>query len=154
VRNENARIISEKGTLERRTMVLNDVLVSYGINITSAALYDLVKHYLLSNPNASVDGLHDHLASHLKVEGADVASAKIIEFLARSGNIEIKGASVHSTEAITYSSSPGTSFSIGSNVRSSTGSGSSITTENGASVKGKGGGAIEQTKDGSIIFKA
>ena len=128
-------------------MTLESFLVSLGVNITSSAIYDILKSFLLKEPNPTLDRFNKEIQKHLAIENAKIFSEKIIEFLAKNGDIIISGSNIFAKESICLKSSMGTEFQIknGSSTRTDQ---TSMEIGMGAFIKGSGGATIQQSRDG------
>lgn len=132
-------------------MTLEQLLIQLGLNISSSFVYDVVKSYFKKETNHTVEGLKAELSSRLNIEGADIKSNNIINFLAENGDITISGTQIYASKSITMASSQGTKFTFGNNSKSTTDK-SSIEAGHGAQIQGQGGARIVQDEDGSIKF--
>ena len=130
---------------------LSILLMSYAVNISSAAIYDLIKIYFSNKTEAGIDDLQNELVSLIKVKNANVIAEKVISFLAENGDIMIDGSKIYSKDSIRYKSSKRAKFTIGNNTESTTQK-TALFIEKGL-VEGQGGAEIEQDKDGNFIFK-
>ncbi len=132
-------------------MELSELILNLGLNVSSNAIYDLIRSAIRRNPDAGRDSLRQELAGILCVEGADVKADTIITFLAQRGDIRITGSRIYATDKIEMASSEGTKFTFGNNSSSST-KNTSIQAGQGAFIQGQGGAKIVQNADGSISF--
>lgn len=128
------------------------ILTSYGINISSAAIYDLIKTFFTKYPEANRADLKSELTALLRVHNAGVAAEGIISFLAGNGDIIIDGSRIYSKDSIQYKSSPHAKFTVGDKTTSTTPK-TSLHLDGGAFVEGQGGAEMKQDKDGNFIFK-
>lgn len=128
---------------------MEDLLKSYGINIGSNLIYDLIKSAITETD--SKEKLVSLISSRLNIENAIIAADKIIEFAARNGDIIITGSHVYASENITMRSAPNTKFVFGENSTSETAT-SKISTGTGARIEGQGGATINQGSNGIISF--
>jgi len=132
-------------------MTLEQLLIQLGLNLSSSFVYDVIKEYFKKEKNPTVEGLKTELSSSLDIEGAEIKSNNIINFLAENGDITISGTQVYASKSITMTSSQGTKFTFGNNSKSTTDK-SSIEAGHGAQIQGQGGARIVQDEDGSIKF--
>ena len=87
----------------------------------------------------------------MSIDGADIKAEKLINFLARNGDISITGTTIYATDRITMASSAGTSFRFGDQSTSETNN-TKIDADESAFIKGQGGAKVVQNEDGSILF--
>ncbi|MFC1613138.1 hypothetical protein ACFL23_02285 [Patescibacteria group bacterium] len=132
-------------------MTLAQLLISLGLNISSSFVYDKVKSYFGKEKSPTIEGLKKELSSHLKIENANIKSDKIIQFLAKNGDISIDGTQIYASKSITMASNKGTQFSFGNNSSSKTDK-SAIEAGRDAKIVGQGGAKIEQDENGNIKF--
>jgi hypothetical protein len=128
------------------------ILASFGINISSSAIYDLIKVFFARNQEANRDDFESALTALLRVHNANMAAEGIISFLVNNGDILIDGSKIYSKDSIQYKSSKQAKFRVGNQTTSSTPK-SFLDLGKGAFVEGQGGAAMEQDKDGNFIFK-
>lgn len=131
---------------------ISDYLISIGIHVASSAIYDGIKR-VLSKPNPTYNELRTAITSSLNVENANVYAEKIIDILAKSGNITISGTHIFASNSINMFSSRNTELSFGDGSVSETRN-TKIETTKGARIVSKGGAGIRQNDDGSISFYA
>lgn len=131
-------------------MGLEQVLLQLGLSVSSSAIYDLCKRCCGKSKSIDIDVLKRELASFLKIDGADIAAEKIINFMAINGDIEVNGSKVYAKNSILYSSGKGTKFSLEKS-RSETEK-TRIDVGEKAKIEGQGGAEIRQNEDGSISF--
>lgn len=110
-----------------------------------------MKNYFSSESCPTHEGLKRYLTSHLSIDGQKIYAEKIIEFLARNGDIDISNTSVSAGRKIVMGSNFQTHFSFGDNSESKTPK-TGIVAGKGAYVKGSGGAKIVQDEDGNIKF--
>jgi hypothetical protein len=128
-------------------MTLDQLLASIGANVASSAIYELVtRHH-----RGSVDDLRSSLESSLNVVNARVAADRVIEFLAKTGDITISGSLLSASDQITMASAPRTKVSFGDGSVSKTDT-TRIEAGRGARIEMQGGAKIVQNPDGSIHF--
>lgn len=128
------------------------ILASYGINISSAAIFELIKMFFAEKPEADREEFKSALVALLRVHNANVAAEGVINILVGNGDIVIDGSKIYSRESVSYKSSAKAKFRVGDQTTSATPK-SSVDLEKGAFVEGQGGGEIELDKDGNIIFR-
>ncbi|HLO43899.1 MAG TPA: hypothetical protein VK175_06165 [Leadbetterella sp.] len=128
---------------------MDNILLNFGINLASSAVYDILKSALISA--VSREQLVDRIASQLNITNAKIAADRIVDFAAQNGDIIIRGTSIYAADSITMRSASGTKFSFGDNSSSKT-STSEIIAGLGARIEGSGGAKIVQNPDGSISF--
>lgn len=130
------------------------ILASYGINISSAAIYDLIKTFFSKYPEANRGEFKSELKAFLRVHNVDVVAEGIISFLAGNGDVIIDGSRIYSKDSIQYKSSPRAKFTVGDQTTSTTPK-TSLHLGGGAFVEGQGGAEMtqDQDKDGNFIFK-
>ena len=132
-------------------MDISNLLITLGLNISSNVIYDIIENYLKKTTSPTKEGLKETLISELKINGAEIKADKIIEFLAKNGDITIEGTSIYASEKIELVSSKNTFFSFGNNSISKTDK-TAIETRGNSKIVGKDGAKIVQDKDGSIRF--
>lgn len=132
---------------------LYEVLLSLGVNIASSAIYDFLKEKFSINANLSKNELKQDLTSILSIQNSDIIADKIIDFLAKNGDIRIEGSTIYANNSISMFSSNNTNFSFGNNSSSQT-KNTRIDAGKGAYIVGQGGAGIKQNEDGSISFFA
>ena len=130
---------------------MEQLLLQLGLGVTSNFIYDLAKGYLASTPNPSVSELESKIASSLNIQNADIYAHKLVEFLAKRGDIRIEGTRIYASESILMTSGDGTQFTFGNNSKSTT-KNSQISAGQGAYIQGQGGAGIRQNEDGGISF--
>jgi hypothetical protein len=128
---------------------METLLLSLGINLTSSAIYDIIKS-ALSSSNTSTAALTSAIANRLNIEGAEIAAEKIISFAANNGDINIIGSTVKSESAITMSSAAGTTLTF-QNSTSSTNR-TQIKATGNARIVATGNARIIQSDGGSMSF--
>jgi hypothetical protein len=128
------------------------VLADIGVGIASSTIYDFLKSFFTAQPSPDREELRQNLASFLSIEGAEIKAEKLIDFLARNGDISITGTTIYATDRITMVSSAGTSFGFGDQSTSET-KNTKINAGEGAFIKGQGGAKVVQNEDGSISFR-
>lgn len=131
-------------------MTIEQLLIQLGVNLTSNFIYERVRDYFKQAQNPTVEGLKGALAATLNIENAEINAAKIVNFLAQSGDITISGTQIYAPDSITMESNKGTQFDFRNNSSSTTDK-SSIRAGLGARIVGKNGAKIVQD-DGSIKF--
>ena len=109
-----------------------------GLNIGSQFIYDTIRSYLKRETKPTIEGLQRELASRLDVENANVRAEKIIQFLAKTGDIRISGSQVYASDSIFFKSAKNTKFSLRDNSSTIT-SKSSIHVGENAQIAGQGG---------------
>ncbi|OGC51630.1 hypothetical protein A2982_01990 [candidate division WWE3 bacterium RIFCSPLOWO2_01_FULL_39_13] len=132
-------------------MTLEQLLLQLALNISSTFIYDVVKGYFAKEKNPTIEGLKAELSLRLNIEGADIKSNNIIQFLAQNGDINVSGTQIYASKSVTMASSQGTQFTFGNNSKSSTGK-SSIQARHGAQIHGQGDARMEQDEEGNIKF--
>jgi|APSaa5957512622_1039677.scaffolds.fasta_scaffold140175_2 hypothetical protein len=128
-------------------MDISDLLISLGLSVDANAIYDFIKQYFLKTTSPTEKGLKDSLISALNIEGAEIASDTIIEFLAKNGDITISGSKIFANDSILLASYVGTKFQIKDGSSSKTNHTSIEVGENG-SIMGQNGSTIKQSEDG------
>lgn len=131
-------------------MTLEQLLVDLGISLSASRIYDFLKNYLSQHKDVNVEEVKKELAAHLDIQNASISADKIINFLAKNGDIEIKGSKIFAKNAILYSSNKQTKFSL-EDSKSETDK-TRIDVGKRARMKGQGGAAVRQNEDGSISF--
>jgi hypothetical protein len=128
---------------------LQFVLSNLGLNITANALYDFLKARLTGAqvPKASFEA---DLQSFLRVHGATVSAATVIDMLASRGWLSIQGSYLYAPDQITLGAAQGAQFLFGNNSTSQTRN-TAIQAGAGAFIQGSNA-AIVQGEDGSISF--
>lgn len=132
---------------------MDQILLQLGIGVTSNAIYDFLRGIFVSNPEINRLQLKNILASFLNIQNANIAADKIITFLAKNGDMKIKGTDIYANDLISMFSAKNTKFTFG-NDSSSTTKNTKIKAGNGAFIQGQGGAGIKQNEDESISFFA
>ena len=132
-------------------MTIEQIIADLGLNVTANFIYDLVKQFFARTPIPTTDGLRDYLASHLSISGVRIEAARLIDFLARNGDITITGSDIRAGERITMASAPGTELRFGHDSAARTDK-TAIVAGPGAEIRAQGGAKIVQNPDGSIDF--
>lgn len=132
---------------------MEQLLLSLGLNIASNAIYDFLKTTFSENKTLNENELKNKLSSHLNIQNSSIVADKIIEFLAKNGDIRIEGTNIYANDSISILSSKDTKFIFGNNSSSAT-KNTRIDAGHGAFIQGQGGAGIKQTEDGSISFFA
>jgi hypothetical protein len=132
---------------------MEQLLIQLGINLSSSAIYELITNYFRSNPNPSINSLENFLASKLLIENASIKALTIINFMAKSGDLIIRGTNIYAPKEINMFSSKNTKLVFGNNSVSATDK-SKIEASYGAQIISSGGAGIKQNEDGSISFFA
>ncbi len=130
------------------------LLSSFGINIVSTTIYDLIKARLLSGPATHAD-IEATLRTHfpqLTLKNISVIAETAIDLLAQTGNIRVTGSKLYARTSIWMRSAPGTQFTFGDGSESTTDK-SQIIAGQGAQIVGSGGAEVRQNPDGSIDFR-
>ena len=130
---------------------MEQLLLQFGLGITSNAVYDFLKDFFTKNSKADRLQLQNRLVSFLNVQNANIIADKIITFLAQNGDIRIEGTSIYANDSISMFSSQNTKFTFGNN-SSSTTKNTKIDAGKDAFIQGQGGAGIKQNEDGSISF--
>jgi hypothetical protein len=130
---------------------MNELLLSFGVNLASSAVYDLLKSAL--SESLTREQLVERIASQLNITNANIVADRIIDVSAKNGDITIIGTSIYAADSVTMRSASGTKFTFGNNSNSKT-STSEINAGHGATIEGIGGAKIVQNPDGSISFFA
>ena len=130
---------------------MDELLIGFGLNITSNVVYDVAKKVFNKYNNPSKDQLVKEIEPLLNIQNAHICAEKIIDFMAKNGDIIIEGTYVYATNKITMVSNLRTSFIFGNNSESRT-KDTSIIAGQGAFIHGQGGARIIQGEDGSISF--
>ena len=132
-------------------MTLEQILLMLGVNIisgvSSTGLYDWIKSFFKKKPNLEVTEFKVELQKRLDIENAEVASEKIIEFLAENGDIEILGSKIYAKESILLQSSERTEIQM-KNGSSTHTDHTKIVVKGKGSVRASGGATIEQSDKG------
>ena len=132
-------------------MTLDAYLVSLGVSISSSAIYDLLKTLFSAKESVTSDEVTDSLNSFLEIHGASIHADKIIDVLAKNGDISIKGTMIYAAESIRMASSSNTAFEFGDGSSSATDK-TRIDAGKEAKIRGQGGAEVRQNDDGSISF--
>ena len=104
----------------------------------------------MNKSSFTVSELKDELVSELNLQGMEIKAEKIIEFMAKNGDINIEGTTIQSEESISMFSSKNTKLTLGNN--SSKTKRSEIRSEGNAKMTASGGAGVKQNDDGSISF--
>lgn len=135
-------------------MDITTLLLNLGLNISSGVLSNIISSYFSHTDSPTRNGLKKLLVNELHIEGADIKSEKIIDFLAENGLIEIKDTHIFASRKIEFASTTGSSFIFGEDSVSET-NGTKMETKGNARIVGKGNVKIVQDdEDGSIRFYA
>jgi hypothetical protein len=126
-------------------MNLEQLLFQLGLNITSNAIYDLIKLFPTTN------GFTKGLESQLNINNANIQAQTILEFLAQKGDIVISGTSIFAQNSIIMQSAKDTKVIFGEGSASST-KNTKIEAGYGAKIVMQGGAQVRQSSDGSISF--
>lgn len=132
---------------------MEQLLLQLGLGITSNAIYEFLKNFFIKNPQADRSQLENALTSFLNIQNANIIADKIINFLAKNGDIRIEGTRIFANDSISMFSTKNTKFTFGNN-SSSTTKNTKIEAGGGAFIQGQGGAGIKQNEDGSISFFA
>jgi hypothetical protein len=124
------------------------MLINLGLNITGDFLSDLIKQIFSKSNKYTKQEFIQQLSPYLKIENADIYAEKIINFLAKEGDIEIADSYIYAKKAVHYSSNQNASFSLKNSVSQS--ENTSVDTLRG-NILGKNGAQINQYED-SIDF--
>ena len=127
-------------------MNLGTFLMSLGINLSSSIIYDFIK-LSISKGKTRKEIIHD-LSNYLQIEGSDVKSEKIIDFLIDNGTLCIENSKIYSNEAINYHTSTGKSGIAIKNTTSKTDSTEISVNGNTATIKMSGNAKIIQDEKG------
>lgn len=122
-----------------------------GVSVAATKVTDIINSYMRNSSNPTWTGLEQTLSSQLNIQGAQITSSKIIEFLAKSGNLNIQGSQIYARDKVTIASTMGTQFTLANNSESRTDK-SSIFVGYGSQIVGNGNAKIEQTEDGGIVI--
>lgn len=126
-------------------MTLEQLLLDLCLNISSSAVYDLIRLFPTTN------GFQKSLESKLNINNASIQAQAILSFLADKGFIIISGANIYAQDSVVMSSNKNTQITFGNNSVSST-KNTKIETGYGAQIVMQGGAQMRQNKDGSISF--
>ena len=80
--------------------LLESILLSMGINISSNLIWDFIKKNLSSKKTK--EELVKELSNYIGIEGAEIKSEKIIDFLIDKGKLCIENSIVYAKEGIEY----------------------------------------------------
>ena len=127
-------------------MDFETLLLSLGINLSSSIIYDFIK-LSISKVKTRKEIIHD-LSNYLQIEGSDVKSEKIIDFLIDNGTLCIENSKIYSNEAINYHTSTGKSSIAIKNTTSKTDSTEISVNGNTATIKMLGNAKIIQDEKG------
>ena len=127
-------------------MDFETLLLSLGINLSSSIIYDFIK-LSISKVKTRKEIIHD-LSNYLQIEGSDVKSEKIIDFLIDNGTLCIENSKIYSNEAINYHTSTGKSSIAIKNTTSKTDNTEISVNGNTATIKMLGNAKIIQDKKG------
>ena len=127
-------------------MDFETLLLSLGINLSSSIIYDFIK-LSISKVKTRKEIIHD-LSNYLQIEGSDVKSEKIIDFLIDNGTLCIENSKIYSNEAINYHTSTGKSSIAIKNTTSKTDSTEISVNGNTATIKMSGNAKIIQDEKG------
>lgn len=129
------------------------LLSSFGVNIASNIIYDLVKARLLRGPAREADIVEEIQTQFpkLTLQGVRAIAKTVIDLFARNGDIEVRGSTLQARDSVWMRSAPGTTFTFGDGSVSET-QNSRIEAGSGAYIQGTGGAEIRQNPDGSISF--
>ncbi len=127
-------------------MDFGTLLLSLGINLSSNIIYDFIK-LSISKGKTRKEIIYD-LSNYLQIEGADVKSEKIIDFLIDNGTLCIENSKIYSNEAINYHTSTVKSSIAIKNTTSKTDSTEISVNGNTAMIKMSGNAKIIQDEKG------
>ena len=127
-------------------MDFGTLLLSLGINLSSSIIYDFIK-LSISKGKTRKEIIHD-LSNYLQIEGSDVKSEKIIDFLIDNGTLCIENSKIYSNEAINYHTSTGKSSIAIKNTTSKTDNTEISVNGNTATIKMLGNAKIIQDEKG------
>lgn len=127
-------------------MNLGTFLMSLGINLSSSIIYDFIK-LSISKGKTRKEIIHD-LSNYLQIEGSDVKSEKVIDFLIDNGTLCIENSKIYSNEAINYHTSTGKSSIAIKNTTSKTDSTEISVNGDTAAIKMSGNAKIIQDEKG------
>ena len=127
-------------------MDFGTLLLSLGINLSSSIIYDFIK-LSISKVKTRKEIIHD-LSNYLQIEGSDVKSEKIIDFLIDNGTLCIENSKIYSNEAINYHTSTGKSSIAIKNTTSKTDNTEISVNGNTATIKMLGNAKIIQDEKG------
>ena len=127
-------------------MDFETLLLSLGINLSSSIIYDFIK-LSISKVKTRKEIIHD-LSNYLQIEGSDVKSEKIIDFLIDNGTLCIENSKIYSNEAINYHTSTGKSSIAIKNTTGKTDSTEISVNGNTATIKMSGNAKIIQDEKG------
>lgn len=127
-------------------MDFETLLLSLGINLSSSIIYDFIK-LSISKGKTRKEIIHD-LSNYLQIEGSDVKSEKIIDFLIDNGTLCIENSKIYSNEAINYHTSTGKSSIAIKNTTSKTDNTEISVNGNTATIKMLGNAKIIQDEKG------
>lgn len=127
-------------------MDFETLLLSLGINLSSSIIYDFIK-LSISKVKTRKEIIHD-LSNYLQIEGSDVKSEKIIDFLIDNGTLCIENSKIYSNEAINYHTSTGKSSIAIKNTTSKTDNTEISVNGNTATIKMLGNAKIIQDEKG------
>ena len=127
-------------------MDFETLLLSLGIDLSSSIIYDFIK-LSISKVKTRKEIIHD-LSNYLQIEGSDVKSEKIIDFLIDNGTLCIENSKIYSNEAINYHTSTGKSSIAIKNTTSKTDNTEISVNGNTATIKMLGNAKIIQDEKG------
>ena len=140
---------------ERRASMIDPtpylaVLQSFGISVSASAFVEFLKARFAGGRVPSVAEFENELGGFLKIHGATINAATVINALATRGLLSIQGSALYAHQQITMGAGPGAQFQFGNNSSSHTAN-TGIVAGAGAQIVGSNA-AIVQNPDGSISF--
>jgi hypothetical protein len=131
--------------------ILVGLLRDLGVNISATFMVDFLKEIFRSKSAVERTAIERELSAFLRIHGAKVEASTVIQALADSGFLSIKGSELVAQDRILIGAGAGARFSFGENSVSKTAK-TAIHASGNALVEGSNA-AMSQHSDGSICFQ-
>lgn len=126
---------------------ITSLLLQYGINISSAYFYDLIKNARASGK--SQDEIRELIKNSIHVDGAELIAERMISVISKNGHIQIENTTIDAGEEAKYEVVDGASMAMTGDSLSRAGT-SSIATTGTGKITMEGNARIHQRPDGTI----
>lgn len=101
-------------------MSVEEFLVRIGASVSGRFLYDFLRQVFYKRENMTREEFEREIESFIKINGGNINSEKLIEFLASDGFIDIKNSRIYAKQNIFYQTGDCSGIVLGSNTISST----------------------------------
>ena len=131
---------------------LHDILIPFGVNITSSVIYDFIKNRL-NRGSATIEQVATDIHTQfpaVSIENAQIIAEKATSILAKNGDIDIKSSEIYSKDSVWMRSTPGTKVIFRDESVSKTASGSEVSVGQNGNITLANGGQINQKANGDI----